>query len=465
MSEFLMTNSERNPKCKTRTGCSLLVILSSFVIRHSSLAIGLLLMTPVAVCHAQRAFSISIRTTNSVGPTISWKAQSATPVGDLFIVPQFVLQRSSDLKTWIPITTNIMASLGQTISVTDTNPGRAFYRVGSIIQKEYAQMSNVQLGSGQLAGADFFGATLFGTSFNQAQLPGASLSGADVTLADFTLADLSGADLFNLQASQAVFDGAVLNGADASFADFEFGSFFSTDLRGVDFTFSILSSANLDFAALYGSRMDTNTVIDPVPKLIWQIVNLGLSNLVLTNAVFTNATLTNLNFKGVDLTRANLFGDDLTGSDLRGANFTSATNDFVDFTGTLIDGSTVLDAKSRLVWGILNQPLAGRDLHGTNISSTFLFQANLSAYNLTNSVCTNAFWEDCNLGGANLSRGNFTDTVFLGSFITNANLTQANFQRADFTDASLRNSITNGANFAGAKFSNTIMPDGSIRNF
>ncbi len=469
-----MTNDETNPKLERCRRLSRLAVeslsacfrlLLSFVIRHLSFSTGALLSLGVCSGHAQRAFTVSVRSTNQGGATISWKAQSATPVGDLVVVPQFIVQRSSDLQSWTTVSGTFSPTLSQTVTFTDTNGGFAFYRVGSLIQKQYAEMSNARLNSGDLSGADFFGARLFGALFVQTKLLGARLSAADVRGADFTAADLRGADLFNLKASDAIFDGATLKGADASFANFEAASFSGADLRGADFSFSILTAAVLDFAAFYQVVMDANTVIDANPKLVWQVVNQGPTNFVLTNKDLSLATLTNLNFNGAKLNGADLFGSDMTGSDLRGANFTNADTRFMDFTSTLLDGNTVIDAKSRLVWGILNQPQAGRDLHGTNLSSTFLRGASLLSVNLTNSICTNGFFRNSNLGGANLTQANFTDTVLAGASITNANLTQAKLRFTDLTGTSFRNSITNGADFTGAVFSGTIMPDGTIRNF
>lgn len=106
---------------------------------------------------AQRAFTNSISLTNKTTAVISWKVQSFTPVGDLILVPQYQVVRSPDLKNWTPVGSRITGALHQTLSVMDSNPGRAFYRVQSIIDLEYAQMDNVKLTSGEMAGADFLG--------------------------------------------------------------------------------------------------------------------------------------------------------------------------------------------------------------------------------------------------------------------------------------------------------------------
>ncbi|HWW01633.1 MAG TPA: hypothetical protein VNZ64_18185 [Candidatus Acidoferrum sp.] len=91
---------------------------------------------------AQRSFSIAVAATNQNGAVISWQAQSATPVGDLILVPEFQLQRSSDFKTWSPIGSPLTGTPGQTLAVLDAVPAAVFYRVESIISLEYAELSN-----------------------------------------------------------------------------------------------------------------------------------------------------------------------------------------------------------------------------------------------------------------------------------------------------------------------------------
>ena len=264
----------------------------------------ILLVFIAQVASAQRGFKLSFMLTNQTGIAISWKAQSVTPTGDLLVVPQFQLERSPDLKTWTPISGKLSATLGQTITLVDSNSSPTFYRVRSIISKQYVQLSRARLNSGQLEGSDFFGANLFAASLVQARLTGASLSGADLRSADLSSADLSGADLFGVEASTATFDLAKLTGADASFANFEAASFFATDLTGADFSFSILAGANLDFALWDRVKMDEDTFIDSKPKLIWQIVNQGAVDATLTNQDLSFASLTNVNFRSAKLNNA-----------------------------------------------------------------------------------------------------------------------------------------------------------------
>jgi uncharacterized protein YjbI with pentapeptide repeats len=134
-------------------------------------------------------------------------------------------------------------------------------------------------------------------------------------------------------------------------------------------------------------------------------------------------------------------------------NFTGADMRFADFRGAQMDGTTIIDSKSRLVWQILNQNAGfGADLHGKDLSSTELVGADFRGANLTNALCTPIICESANFGSANLTKANFNSGDFIGATLTNANLTQVNFIAADFTNANLRDATTNGAIFSGATF-------------
>src|SRR5262252_7482898 len=180
-------------RARTGTSCAL-----------SSLAILLLGLTPST--QAQRNFTVTVAPTNQNRVVISWKAQSATPVGDLVVVPQFVVHRSQDLNTWTPISGMLSGTLNQTLSLVDSNTSAVFYRVQSVIEMEYAELNGAKLASSELTGADFFGARLLGADLDEATLAGVNFSGADLRSADFSGADLRGADLFNAEASTAIFD-------------------------------------------------------------------------------------------------------------------------------------------------------------------------------------------------------------------------------------------------------------------
>ena len=125
--------------------------MKGFADKFKSALLAAIFLSGAPAAIGQRSFNVSIALTNS-GPTISWKAQSATPNGDLLIVPEFRVERSPDLNNWTPVSGILTASsIGQKMSFADTNNAVAFYRVQSILDLEYAQLDKVTLNNGGLA--------------------------------------------------------------------------------------------------------------------------------------------------------------------------------------------------------------------------------------------------------------------------------------------------------------------------
>ena len=223
----------------------------------------------------------------------------------------------------------------------------------------------------------------------------------------------------------------------------------------------------MDFAIFQGMILDTNTEIDPKQKLIWQIVNQGASNAVLTGQDLSVAFLENVNLNGAKLNNANLLETDLEQADIRGANFTGANLLLVDFTGSLLNSNTIISSQALLVWKILNQNAGtNASLAGANLSGVWLLGANLSKANLTNANCSNSEFFEANLSGANCTKTSFSGSDFeqhppdqRQSYLGHHDVSELE------RDANFRNAITNGATFTGAVFTNTIMPNGTIRNF
>jgi hypothetical protein len=89
---------------------------------------------------AQRNFTISAISNGPGSVIVSWPVQSATPAGDLLMLPQFQVQRSVDLKSWIPLGAPMSGTLHQTLTLADPNGVAAFYRVQSIISQEYGSV-------------------------------------------------------------------------------------------------------------------------------------------------------------------------------------------------------------------------------------------------------------------------------------------------------------------------------------
>ena len=247
---------------------------------------------------AQRNFSISATPSGSSSITISWPVQSATPSNDLVVLPQFQVMRSTDLKSWSAMGTEMSGTLHQMLSLTDTNAGGAFYKVQSLIIQEYAQFKNVTLSSGPALERGLFWRKIFGSTLNGASLNGANLGATDLRNATLFDCDFTDASLFYVEASSTLFDGSTMTGVDARFSDFQAASLFGVVLSNADFSSADLTGADLDFAVFNGMNLDTNTLIDPKPALIWTIVNQG-------------APKANLAFQ--DLSSA-LFGANLNGA-------------------------------------------------------------------------------------------------------------------------------------------------------
>jgi len=136
----------------------------------------------------------------------------------------------------------------------------------------------------------------------------------------------------------------------------------------------------------------------------------------LSGADLSEANLSGANLSGANLSGADLYGANLSGTDLSGANLGG-----VDLMGTTLTDSTRLDAKWRLVWSIINEPGASRDLREADLRGADLREAELS--------------------GANLDRAD----------LSGADLSEANLSEADLGEADLSGTDLDGANLRGAK--------------
>jgi hypothetical protein len=88
----------------------------------------------------------------------------------------------------------------------------------------------------------------------------------------------------------------------------------------------------------------------------------------LHDASLRGADLSGADLRRADLRFANLSGAFAVHSDFSGANMSSASLRFLDLRGAKFDTNTVVDAKTRLVWQIVNEGVAGPDVHGRTAS-------------------------------------------------------------------------------------------------
>ncbi len=136
---------------------------------------------------------------------------------------------------------------------------------------------------------------------------------------------------------------------------------------------------------------------------------------------FSNANLKNVNFK-----RANLNGVNFEGANLKGANFSGANLRATRLKDSKIelkgDQLTKLEPKDLLMWRIVNQPLAGRNLSRQNLEGFYLGSAMLKKANLTEAKLTWVNFVNADLSEAQLTRANLTGVNFVGANLTGADL-------------------------------------------
>jgi len=426
-----------------------------------------LLFLVVSSAFAAESRNVTLQLTRTNGTAqVSWTARSAVPLPGRQIVPDFQLERSSDLTNWSNIGTRFTGAINnQNVKLLDAAGGEAaFYRVKSIVDRPFGDFIADDLRAGEFADANFFGAEFFNARLDNAVLTGADLRGSDLRFVTFTDARLDGADLFAADLLLAVVDFVSIENADVSFANLEGADLFGSSLLGSDLRSTILTDADLRFATLHNTLIDSQTMLPEKWMRVWRFVNDQATNTVFTNLDLSLADLRSANLNGMTFAGSDFSGNDLGGADVRGANFTNVNLRFVTWQAAQMDTNTIIEPRSRLTWEIVNEGAVNRHLGATNLSNMLLTRADMRGVNLTNANLNLAVLDFANLGGANLRGATLSSNSLFRATLTNANLSFANFFRADLTEANMFGATTNGAIFTGATFSQTIMPDGSVRN-
>ncbi|PHJ69278.1 hypothetical protein VF14_03040 [Nostoc linckia z18] len=166
-----------------------------------------------------------------------------------------------------------------------------------------------------------------------------------------------------------------------------------------------------------------------------------LSSVDLRGTNLSNADLSCADLTGTNLKGANLEGADLNCADLRGTNLETTNLNRVSLHDAIIDETTIINNKWRLVWEIVNQASEGRDLSDADLSDANLSGANLSG---------------ANLSGANLSNADLSDTDLSDTDLRKANLSGADLRNANLIGAILSSAILRNANLIGAILSTAI---------
>ncbi len=303
---------------------------------------------------------------------------------------------------------------------------------------------------GSLLNADLRGVDLRQANLFQGDLRGANLTcGADLRGADLRLAMLFDTRIDSSTQMDAKWrlvwelinrGGYLLDlaGVDLSEADLRGVDLFGANLAGADLHGADLGGANLLGANLFdanlavvtwdattcpdGSSSDANG--DTCEAHIESALPLDESFMLrgcffvlpvnLPNGPFTDcehADLLGHDLRQLDLRNARLFDADLTGADLRGADLTGADLRAVRFRGVVMDLSTNIDDKWRLVWSIANRGARGRDLSGVDLSWAALEFSDLSRATLVGVDFSNAVLIGANLSDANLNGVIWRNTV------------------------------------------------------
>jgi uncharacterized protein YjbI with pentapeptide repeats len=279
------------------------------------------------------------------------------------------------------------------------------------------------------------------------ELPEINLGHAQLGRANMQNANLRGANL-----PHAYMYGARLAGADLHLANLDHAHLSHADLRGANLTEAGLSAAHLG------------------------------------HANFGSANLSRANLTEAELLWADLSGADLTGADLTGANLENASLE-----GVKLDASAKIAPKWRLVWEIVNEGGATRDLAGVDLRDAFLeeadlseadlrgadlvwaklYGADLSGADLRDATMTNIRLTGADLTGAMLADSNLGDADLEGANLTEADLSRANMSGANLEEANLTQVNLSGANLIGAavterqlalaqSLQGTILPDGTV---
>lgn len=225
------------------------------------------------------------------------------------------------------------------------------------------------LKSAQMRDADFTGsdfrnaqlqqAVLDGTAFGQASMTAVQAAGCIAHQSNFSGADLSGANFEQAVLTQATFYGSKLNAVSFKAAHCQQAEFYGADASGARFTM-----ANLDESRADGEARFSQAVFDGAQLrcAAWdgaQLSGATFTEAVLDDADFSNVRAPDSRFRNASARHARFGGADLAGSDLTGINLfkgslrksqiEKAVLHFanlygVDFEGTTVRASAVLEA-------------------------------------------------------------------------------------------------------------------------
>jgi uncharacterized protein YjbI with pentapeptide repeats len=393
---------------------------------------------------SQTAPNLKFRLLTNGTVEVTWPVEKIFPAAP-DLRPSYRIETSDSRFSWAP-QTNLIRGVDFTNDARiqiDLSQPAAFVRIRSILD---------------FSGRTFLLRNFSGASFQDAAFQAADLRASDLRGADFSGADLTLARLSDANCGSADFLNANLRFVDLTGADISFARLDNADLRG-----AILQSTTNNYTRFHGTRVDAITVMDPIVRSIWQIVNdqgagksfdgLDLSFTDLSTGNLTNATFRNADLSGVDFQLAKLSGANLSTANLR----------LVDFRGAILSASTQIATKWRTVHDILNNPRSNRILTSADLTLGFWVNAVLDQADLRSARFSNGVFFDSSFVTANATGALFTAVDFNNVDFRNANLSGANFTDAHFDGCDLLGATTTSAVFTRTTFTNTRMPDGSFR--
>lgn len=212
---------------------------------------------------------------------------------------------------------------------------------------------------------------------------------------------------------------------------------------------------NCTYASLYGASLRDADL----RGVSFYDANLGKADLGgadLRGASLSGAYLGEADLRGANLAGANLESAYLHETDLRGADLTGANLDLADLRRAVIDDTTQLEDRWRLVWKLVNQhsanqTLAGADLRGANLNDVSLVGTDLRGADLAGASLRQADLRESNLSGASLRGAYMWDADLSGADLSEADLSGADLGRTDLRGADLRGARLDQAALGGAE--------------
>lgn len=180
---------------------------------------------------------------------------------------------------------------------------------------------------------------------------------------------------------------------------------------------SDLSNANMAKVKIFRTKLNDGNF----KQVILEQAVLG--TVELEEADFSGARLADACFKSVNLRSANFSQADLSRSYMRNVDLTGANFSFARLQGSDFDDSTIqtLTNEWQIVWEILNQPQADRDLSGIMLSNANLENARLEGVSFEGASLTSISFVKANLTRANFYTAFLQEVQFQGSNLRWAN--------------------------------------------